>query len=129
MCIRDRNSRDIKNKVDVNHYTARRLGDMAESLNQLAKAFDDEVEKSGQLTRLDGLAAMQASAALVCESCSKCNLYADSEKEDSYYPVSYTHRDVYKRQLPMWIRCRGLRCITTHPSKSANIPLTAAPGP
>ena len=80
-----RNSRDIKNKVDVNHYTARRLGDMAESLNQLAKAFDDEVEKSGQLTRLDGLAAMQASAALVCESCSKCNLYADSEKEDSYY--------------------------------------------
>ena len=80
-----RNSRDIKNKVDVNHYTARRLGDMAESLNQLAKAFDDEVEKSGQLTRVDGLAAMQASAALVCESCSKCNLYADSEKEDSYY--------------------------------------------
>ena len=80
-----RNSRDIKNKVDVNHYTARRLGDMAESLNQLAKAFDDEVEKSGQLSRVDGLAAMQASAALVCESCSKCNLYADSEKEDSYY--------------------------------------------
>ena len=27
---------------------------MAESWNQLAKAFDDEVEKSGQLTRLDG---------------------------------------------------------------------------
>ena len=59
-----RNSRDIKNKVDVNHYTARRLGDMAESLNQLAKAFDDEVEKSGQLTRLDGLAAMQAASAI-----------------------------------------------------------------
>ena len=58
---------------------------MAESLNQLGKAFDDEVEKSGQLSRVDGLAAMQASAALVCESCSKCNLYADSEKEDSYY--------------------------------------------
>ena len=58
-----RNRQRYKNKVDVNHYTARRLGDMAESLNQLAKAFDDEVEKSGQLTRLDGLAAMQASAA------------------------------------------------------------------
>lgn len=28
---------------------------------------------------------MQASAALVCENCSRCNLYADSEKEDSYY--------------------------------------------
>lgn len=58
---------------------------MAESLNQLAKAFDDGVEKNGQLTRGDGLAAMQASAALVCENCSRCNLYADTEKEDSYY--------------------------------------------
>ena len=28
---------------------------------------------------------MQASAALVCDNCSRCNLYADSEKEDSYY--------------------------------------------
>ena len=58
---------------------------MAESLNQLAKAFDDEIEKNGQLSRGDGLAAMQASATLVCENCSQCNLYADSEKEDSYY--------------------------------------------
>lgn len=58
---------------------------MAESLNQLARAFDDGIEKNGQLTKDDGLAAMQASAALVCESCSRCNLYADSEKEDSYY--------------------------------------------
>ena len=58
---------------------------MAESLNQLAKAFDDGIEKNGQLTKDDGLAAMQASAALVCDNCSRCNLYADSEKEDSYY--------------------------------------------
>ncbi len=58
---------------------------MAESLNQLARAFDDGIEKNGQLTKDDGLAAMQASAALVCENCSRCNLYADSEKEDSYY--------------------------------------------
>ena len=56
-----------------------------ESLNQLARAFDDGIEKNGQLTKDDGLAAMQASAALVCDSCSRCNLYADSEKEDSYY--------------------------------------------
>jgi stage II sporulation protein E len=28
---------------------------------------------------------MQTSAALVCEGCSRCNLYADGEKEDSYY--------------------------------------------
>ena len=80
-----RNNKDVKNRLDVNHYTARRLGDMAESLNQLAKAFDDEIEKNGQLSRGDGLAAMQASATLVCENCSQCNLYADSEKEDSYY--------------------------------------------
>ena len=80
-----RNNKDVKNRLDVNHYTARRLGDMAESLNQLAKAFDDEIEKNGQLTKDDGLAAMQASAALVCDNCSRCNLYADSEKEDSYY--------------------------------------------
>lgn len=58
---------------------------MAESLNQLARAFDDGIKKNGQLTKDDGLAAMQASAALVCENCSRCNLYADSEKEDSYY--------------------------------------------
>ena len=80
-----RNNKDVKNRLDVNHYTARRLGDMAESLNQRAKAFDDEIEKNGQLSRGDGLAAMQASATLVCENCSQCNLYADSEKEDSYY--------------------------------------------
>lgn len=82
MFIRER---EVKGRTDVNYYTARRLGDMAESLNQLAKAFDDGIEKNGQLTKDDGLAAMQASAALVCESCSRCNLYADSEKEDSYY--------------------------------------------
>lgn len=80
-----RNNKDVKNRLDVNHYTARRLGDMAESLNQLARAFDDGIEKNGQLTKDDGLAAMQASAALVCDNCSRCNLYADSEKEDSYY--------------------------------------------
>ena len=82
MFIRER---EVKGRTDVNYYTARRLGDMAESLNQLARAFDDGIEKNGQLTKDDGLAAMQASAALVCENCSRCNLYADSEKEDSYY--------------------------------------------
>lgn len=82
MFIRER---EVKGRTDVNYYTARRLGDMADSLNQLARAFDDGIEKNGQLTKDDGLAAMQASAALVCENCSRCNLYADSEKEDSYY--------------------------------------------
>lgn len=77
--------REVKVGADVSYYTARRLGDMAESLGRLARAFDDELEGQGQLTREDGVSALQASAALVCEDCSKCNLYADSEKEDSYY--------------------------------------------
>ena len=76
MFIRER---EVKGRTDVNYYTARRLGDMAESLNQLARAFDDGIEKNGQLTKDDGLAAMQASAALVCDNCSRCNLYADSD--------------------------------------------------
>ena len=37
------------------------------------------------LTKDDGLAAMQTCAALVCGNCGGCSLYADSEKEDSYY--------------------------------------------
>lgn len=55
MFIRER---EVKGRTDVNYYTARRLGDMAESLNQLARAFDDGIEKNGQLTKDDGLAAM-----------------------------------------------------------------------
>lgn len=70
---------------DVNYYTARRLGDMADSLGRLAKAFDDEIESGRQLTREDGLAAMQTSSALVCDGCTKCSLRTDTEKEDSYY--------------------------------------------
>lgn len=58
---------------------------MAESMGRLAKAFDDGISQEGQLTKGDGLAAMQASAALVCEDCSRCSLYEDSEKDDSYY--------------------------------------------
>ena len=91
MFIRER---EVKGRTDVNYYTARRLGDMAESLNQLARAFDDGIEKNGQLTKDDGLAAMQASAALVCDNCSRCNLYADSEKEDSYYLYYLSRRDI-----------------------------------
>ena len=79
--------REVKGRTDVNYYKARRLGDMAESLNQLARAFDDGIEKTRQLTKDDGLAAMQASAALVCDNCSRCNLYADSEKGGQLLPV------------------------------------------
>ena len=58
---------------------------MSQSLEQLAKAFDDGAGETGSLTKDDGLAAMQTCATLVCGSCGGCSLYEDSEKEDSYY--------------------------------------------
>ena len=58
---------------------------MAQSLEQLAKAFDEGAGETMSLTKDDGLAAMQTCAALVCGNCGGCSLYADSEKEDSYY--------------------------------------------
>lgn len=82
MFIRER---ETTGRTDVNYYTARRLEDMADSLGQLARAFDGGGERAGQLTRSDGMAAMQAGAALVCGGCSGCSLYADSKREDSYY--------------------------------------------
>ena len=74
-----------RDMADVNVYTARRLKDMAESLGSLARAFAGEVENGSRLGKEDGLAAMQTAAALVCGDCSRCNLYSDSAKEDSYY--------------------------------------------
>ena len=74
-----------KNENGINYYTARKLKDMAQSLEQLAKAFDEGAGETMNLTKDDGLAAMQTCAALVCGNCGGCSLYADSEKEDSYY--------------------------------------------
>lgn len=74
-----------KNENGINYYTARKLKDMAQSLEQLAKAFDEGAGETMSLTKDDGLAAMQTCAALVCGNCGGCSLYADSEKEDSYY--------------------------------------------
>ncbi|MEG0687267.1 MAG: SpoIIE family protein phosphatase [Hungatella sp.] len=79
---RKESHRDI---TDIHVYTAKKLSDMAGSLEGLAKAFDEEVSDCGKLTREDGLAAMQTAGAMVCGSCKKCNVYTDSEKEDSYY--------------------------------------------
>ena len=71
--------------ADINQYTAKRLNNMAQSLESLARACRDDLDNSRQLTKEDGLAAMQMSAAMVCGDCNKCNLYSDTEKEDSYY--------------------------------------------
>lgn len=77
--------RKVRQRPDVNYYTARRLGDMAQSLKRLARAFDDELGREGKLTRNDGLAAMQTSSALVCDGCAQCSMFEDSEREESYY--------------------------------------------
>ena len=74
-----------RDMADVNVYTAKRLNDMAQSLGLLAKSCADNMDGESGLTKDDALAAMQMSAAMVCGECSRCNLYRDSEKEDSYY--------------------------------------------
>ncbi|MDO5407636.1 MAG: SpoIIE family protein phosphatase [Eubacteriales bacterium] len=71
--------------ADVNVYTARRLNEMAQSLGLLARSCMDAAGQERGLTREDALAAMQMAGAMVCGDCSKCNLYRDNEKEDSYY--------------------------------------------
>lgn len=71
--------------TDIHLYTARKLSDMAESLEELAKTFDQEESGGGRLTREDGLAALQTAGAMVCGDCKRCNIYSDSEKEESYY--------------------------------------------
>ena len=74
-----------RDMADVNVYTAKRLNDMAQSLGLLAKSCADDMNEEKGLTKEDALAAMQMSAAMVCGGCSKCNLYSDSGKDDSYY--------------------------------------------
>ena len=74
-----------KDMADIHVYTAKKLSDMAGSLEELARSFDGEEAGGGRLTREDGLAAMQTAAAMVCGECSRCNVYSDTEKEDSYY--------------------------------------------
>ncbi|MEG0368919.1 MAG: serine/threonine protein phosphatase, partial [Hungatella sp.] len=62
MLKRKESHRDI---TDIHVYTAKKLSDMAGSLEGLAKAFDEEVSDCGKLTREDGLAAMQTAGAMV----------------------------------------------------------------
>jgi len=73
-----------RDMADIHVYTAMKLSGMAKSLEGLARTFDRE-KRPGNLSREDGLAALQMAGAMVCGECSKCNLYSDSEKEDSYY--------------------------------------------
>lgn len=74
-----------RDMADVNIYTASRLGEMARSLGVLAKSCQDDMDERRGLTKEDAQAAMQMSAAIVCGECNRCNLYSDSQKEESYY--------------------------------------------
>lgn len=74
-----------KDMAEVNVYTAKRLNDMAASLSELARSFADEINFGQKLTKEDAELAMQTAATLVCRDCSRCNVYSDSQKEDSYY--------------------------------------------
>ena len=74
-----------RDMADVHIYTAERLREMAQSLECLARACNDRMEDEKGLTREDAQAAMQTAAAMVCGQCSRCNLYCDANKEDSYY--------------------------------------------
>ena len=87
-----------RDMADVNVYTASRLGEMAHSLEILARSCQEEGNNERGLSREDALAAMQMSAAMVCEGCNRCNLYSDSEKEDSYY-LYYLLRTVFRYRL------------------------------
>ena len=74
-----------RDMADVHIYTAERLHEMAQSLEGLSRACNDRMQEEKGLTREDAQAAMQTAAAVVCGQCSRCNLYSDAKKEDSYY--------------------------------------------
>lgn len=74
-----------RDMADVNIYTAKKLNEMAMSLSVLARACDDQKNEEKNLSREDGLAAMQAASMMVCGECRRCGIYEDSEAENSYY--------------------------------------------
>lgn len=90
-----------QNMADIQVYTAKRLNDMASSLEVLAKSCVDDLNTNRGLTKEDALAAMQMSASTVCGNCNQCNLYRDSQKEDSYYLYYLLHSFEQKGQIEL----------------------------
>ena len=73
--------------TDINGYAAKRLKDMAQSLDVLAKTFGKAKEEPG-LSREDGLAALEAAAAMVCGGCSGCGIRyqcSQGDGDENYY--------------------------------------------
>ena len=62
-----------KDMANIHIYTARKLSDMAGSLEELAKTFDEGMATGRNLSREDGLAALQMAGAMVCGDCNRCN--------------------------------------------------------
>ena len=76
-----------KDMTDINGYAAKRLKDMAQSLDVLAKTFGKTKEEPG-LSREDGLAALEAATAMVCGGCNVCGIRSQCSQgdgEESYY--------------------------------------------
>ncbi len=82
MLGRKKSRRDM---ADIHVYTARRLNEMAGSLEELARTFDAERVTERGLSREDGLAAMQMAGTMVCGDCRRCSLHSGEGREDSYY--------------------------------------------
>lgn len=74
-----------RSMADVNIYTAKKLGDMAESLSRLAKSFTGAASAGQGLSKEDGEAAVQMAAAMVCGDCTGCGIYPEAMKEEGYY--------------------------------------------
>lgn len=77
-----KSSRDM---ADIHVYTAKKLSDMAGSLEGLARTFDENGVNARGLSREDGLAAMQMAATMVCGECTQCGMRTGNEGEESYY--------------------------------------------
>ena len=76
-----------KDMADINGYAAKRLKDMAQSLDILAKTFGKTKEEPG-LSREDGLAALEAATAMVCGGCTVCgirNQCSQGDGDENYY--------------------------------------------
>ena len=55
--------------ADIHVYTAKKLEGMADSLENLARTFDGDGQMGRNLSREDGLAALQMASAMVCGDC------------------------------------------------------------
>ncbi len=85
MFERLKKQRSYEDMSDIHVYTAKKLSDMAGSLERLARTFREEDMVVGSLSREDGLMAMQTAAAVVCGDCRGCCFHPDDSGDENYY--------------------------------------------